>query len=967
VMVDEIAAVMVNEIAAVMDKVDEQPYAYDPAGDSNRIDISAIFDVPPRTDDHSLDRSSAFRSSDGAAIEQPKSIGNSRSKQVKNSSPNEPFVYYPEIEKVSVGTESKPIYENDAAIHRETTIVTHIPSLDSISSNNVIPEADDNNPFLYKQASETILVEINKNEVLAIAASSDLDDFIQNDDDMSSFSPDRTLRSRNVSFEYLYNVFSDTASDKQETSPITSTWHRKRAVSSPAVTIGGLQHLRSARALTTRTFQSPNLQKNNNDEQHLLNFDAVDTLEMLDTLSRPFVRYRELSTRQDINAALRNIRINGETVEEIAVTKVQVWWRLVYPRKKLMKRIHARDLCKDIAYSCAEDAINIVTIKRAKRRRMLRVGACLTIQRYFRKFRFDSMGSLRNVRLKKRSDRAWYLLEIWRRAAAAGVHIYRYLRYLKLKRIIKAKIAGKKGFLLRRTVANYIHALTLHKKLEFQKRFLERTDTTTVSIGRSNFYKERQNAAIMIQKYYRRYSIILTMLNRKVKNVMYSKVTYFFIRFVARRRVRLRMKREQSAKLIQKLYRGFVARKYVLDIVTSGLILKYMWKKHQSYKSLKSQLRRIDRPYTITMYGIRNLQRSTLNSKQLKFKISIWWHPLLHIVSRSDVDVIVNSKQPQLIYTSSLFEVQNEEVDNKSRRTSIAEGFRMIGSSLLSAPTIVGRSNPLSLHSSTPKTSRSNAVSLRPLNGMTIGPPINKNVPLTAENLLSSGRVPAAATTAITPVATPTVTPTVTPAVTPAATTAGAASAVGRNRSSSVLSIDALPSRMIQKKASGTKELVEDSEEEDEDDDEYNVDEDVQVKTEALKARRSFLFKRMMESHAAYHEVPSNSFNNGSVINNSNDNKSINNYATTTLIQNKAVEITDTTAKKKTADTTKMPDVSQVYRKRPSSILGRLTIMRNPRVTNWDSKLLCSFENQVIKIPGCHGNSVIKFDIIDGE
>jgi len=176
---------------------------------------------------------------------------------------------------------------------------------------------------------------------------------------------------------------------------------------------------------------------------------------------------------------------------------------------------------------------------------------------------------------------------------------------------------------------------------------------------------------------------------------------------------------------------------------------------------------------------------------------------------------------------------------------------------------------------------------------------------------------------------------------------------VGRNRSSSVLSINnALPSRMIQKTLSGTKEEVEvdeDSEDED-DDDEYNVDEDVQVKTEALRARRSFLIKRMMMSH----DDPSSS-TNGGVVNTDR-----------TVLKNSSSSSSDNNKKK--ADTTApVPDVSQVYRKRPTSILGRLTIMRNPRISNWDSKLLCSFENQVIKIPGCHGNSVIKFDIIDGE
>jgi len=880
---------------------EEPTSSFKPAEANNMTDTSSEIDVLPSTDRHVM-----------TIIDQSKSTDSNQSVPVENSSAHA----HTELEKVSAGSETNQIYVNEVVVQRGTPILNHFPSLDSPCSNEVMQEesaaaAAADFSFTVQLSEETshpTAMEINRNEV-----SSDVDDFIQNDDDLSSFSPDRTHRSRNVSFEYLFKEYSDLTPDNQETSPTVPNWQRKRAASSPAVSIGGLHQLRSSRALSTRTIQSPNKEKN----------------EMLDTLSRPFVQYHERSNREEINIALRNLRVNGKSVKEIAVTKLQLWWRLVFPRKKLMKRIHARDLCKEIAYGCAEDAMNKVMIKRAKRRRMLRIGACLTIQRCFRKFRLHFIGSLRNIRLKRRSDRAWYLLEIWRRATAAGVRIYRYLRYLKLKRIINTKkITGKKDVLLRRTVLNYIHALTFHKKLEVQKRFLERFDTTT-----STFVNDRQKAAIIIQKYYRRYSVILTMLNRNVFNVMYSKITCFFIRFVARRRVRFRMKRERSVKLIQKVFRGYMARKTVLNMVTSGLILKYTWKKYQFYKSLKSQLRRIDRPYTITMHGIRNLQRSTLNSRQLKFKISIWWHPLLHIVSRSDVDATVNSRQPQLSYTSSQFEVQNEEVDNNARRTSIVDGFRMIGSSLLSAPTIVGRNNLLSMHASNPITSRSNAVSLRPLGGMTIGPPINKNVPLSSENLSNSNGSSSSSSSS--------------------SDRTNKMAVVGRNRSNSVLSINnALPSLMIQKTLSGTKEEVEvdeDSEDED-DDDEYNVDEDVQVKTEALKARRSFLIKRMMMSH----DDPSSSINGG-VVNTDR-----------TVLKNSSSSSSDNNKKK--ADTTApVPDVSQVYRKRPTSILGRLTIMRNPRISNWDSKLLCSFENQVIKIPGCHGNSVIKFDIIDGE
>lgn len=47
--------------------------------------------------------------------------------------------------------------------------------------------------------------------------------------------------------------------------------------------------------------------------------------------------------------------------------------------------------------------------------------------------------------------------------------------------------------------------------------------------------------------------------------------------------------------------------------------------------------------------------------------------------------------------------------------------------------------------------------------------------------------------------------------------------------------------------------------------------------------------------------------------------------------------------------------------------LGAQARNKASMATVTEPKMICHFEDVVIKIPGCHGNSVIKFEIFEGE
>jgi hypothetical protein len=54
-----------------------------------------------------------------------------------------------------------------------------------------------------------------------------------------------------------------------------------------------------------------------------------------------------------------------------------------------------------------------------------------------------------------------------------------------------------------------------------------------------------------------------------------------------------------------------------------------IWRRHIAYKNVKSQLRRVDRPYTVILNRVRNISRKSVAAEYLRCRVSVWWHPLV--------------------------------------------------------------------------------------------------------------------------------------------------------------------------------------------------------------------------------------------------------------------------------------------------------------------------------------------------
>jgi hypothetical protein len=366
----------------------------------------------------------------------------------------------------------------------------------------------------------------------------------------------------------------------------------------------------------------------------------------------------------------------GEEVKEIqhirrkyAVKKISIWYMIVAPRRKLIQRLTTRRNVIEIVYSIVDQSYNIALIRQRRRKNLLRAGAAIKIQKTYKSFVNRVTEEEQRIEMEERQQIVDMYFSLWYRAVRNGIRIYRYLRFCIRKKIIRKnppyvdspqRLRAYYYVSLPKILDSYIQLLIFHKRFDIKQQLqnnkLLHFDKEP-SQRRARAFKEYGAAIIAIQSCVRKYLHRRRYTVMKQNNAMVGRVILFLSKAMRfRRRNRLQLINNSAIK-IQRFMRGIMIRRNIYAIVHAGLKLNFMWRKYIAYKSLKSQLRRVDRPYTIVVHGLRNLPKKYLTSDQIRFKISVWWNPLLHIVSKNDFNTILQSKNPQYIYQSNSFKV----------------------------------------------------------------------------------------------------------------------------------------------------------------------------------------------------------------------------------------------------------------------------------------------------------------------
>ncbi len=381
-----------------------------------------------------------------------------------------------------------------------------------------------------------------------------------------------------------------------------------------------------------------------------------------------------------LSTALRLIDNEDETLEDRAARKIAVWYMMVAPRKKLLSRLTSCDCAHEVINLILYKTHQMVQVRFRRRKTLMRQGAAMKIQRAFRYWVANVLEEERKIEREEKRRMAQQRLAMVTKTVRNGIRIYRYLRYAIRKRMIKrditAKNHGKPMYALGKIIDMYAQLYSLHKRLEMQRHLQERlaVDKTGVSNDRRmQTFRAMERSVMLIQKLVRGFIARKRLLQAKAMNDRQRTVTLFVAKCLGIRRRKRQERLDKAAKVIQKFMRGYLARRKLFRVVNAGLKLNMLWRKYTAYRSLKGQLRRVEKPHTIIIHGIRNILPKMFVTGQVRVKVLVWWNPLLHIVGHNDYVNFLQSKQPQYIFTSEFHKVISEEVDDNENKDKIQE------------------------------------------------------------------------------------------------------------------------------------------------------------------------------------------------------------------------------------------------------------------------------------------------------
>jgi len=147
-----------------------------------------------------------------------------------------------------------------------------------------------------------------------------------------------------------------------------------------------------------------------------------------------------------------------------------------------------------------------------------------------------------------------------------------------------------------------------------------------------------------------------------------------------------------AATLIQSFVRGSWDRNRICRLIRAALVLNNVYRRNVALVQLRKNLRRIDRPLQITLRGVRNLPAMIYESTaSIKIKVSVYWAPLLHIVTEKDLKSVIQGKFPQFTVTTELKPLERiltqgeESIQPIVKQKSIIQSLSSRGAAFLNA------------------------------------------------------------------------------------------------------------------------------------------------------------------------------------------------------------------------------------------------------------------------------------------
>jgi hypothetical protein len=414
---------------------------------------------------------------------------------------------------------------------------------------------------------------------------------------------------------------------------------------------------------------------------------SMESLHTMSMLTSSNTRSEAKMEGQTVYIALREINVDGLTMVTLAVRKIETWWYLVYPRKQLMKRMAAKSLVLGIL----DTMISVAAIKGEHslriRSKLLQLAAANIIQKKWRLFQLNYMSHVKAIQKQWRvallRRRFRYVLVVTR----AAIRVFRWIvRWNRLHNHHQ-----RTPLQCRKFVSNFFNLIGDAKRgLDAQRTKLRlmrdhaalqsltgKGNSSTVSkYGASRSSQKRlvikkliETAATSLQRAYRRYVVAKEYLTKLTEERIKKNISENVYRLMLASKSRQRFFQRVAAKHLQRHVRGYLCRSWLYARVRASIVIIAAWRRYKSSNSLRRNLRRVDRPTTVTfgalMGDLDQFIPKNMNS-DLRVKLSVWWHPLLHVVSQGDFITIMQNKAPQFVHYVDAIDSEAEDASTSS-------------------------------------------------------------------------------------------------------------------------------------------------------------------------------------------------------------------------------------------------------------------------------------------------------------
>ena len=331
--------------------------------------------------------------------------------------------------------------------------------------------------------------------------------------------------------------------------------------------------------------------------------ESISTLKIILSLAPQYNIENSRQNRQGIDLAIKTVQKMkaGCPVVEIAARKIQIWWKFVFPRIRLLERMNVLKMTREIIYVIVDSVTSKALNVRQKRENIMAFGAAIKIQRHFRVWKTTASSKFIRIQRFFRRVRARVRIRYLWVVTRAAIMAYRFI----MKFNFLHKHVQSTEITVRRVISGFYKTIGLKKRKNTVTRCLVKDYKAQDTI--EALYRAREESSIRIQSIFRAQLAVKRVQRLRYEIKVILVMNRFFARVRARRMFAKKMIYRKCAVNIQSYVRGSLSRRNIFRQIKAVMTIAQAWRDYRAYQKLKQQLRKIEKPIRIVLHGIRYL------------------------------------------------------------------------------------------------------------------------------------------------------------------------------------------------------------------------------------------------------------------------------------------------------------------------------------------------------------------------